>query len=319
MVISETTPPTKPTLKQRVLDKTRQFYRWLMTDDTTGNFASFLTQSLTDQQTGTPENPAQEFGTFVETEAWHIERAELLELLWGEGWHLPFGEHMTNVMVRSFGLNKEKSLLDLTGGLGAAACAIVDEFHPYVTALEADAELIAHGKAHIQRHGVGGRVSLAAYDPAHFVADKRYDGIIARELLYRLPDKASFVAQVAASLKDGAHVSWTDFVLIGDTGVAPALSAWLAHEPGASPLLLADVAPLWAVHGLEVRVSEDRTKSYADAIMHGLTHLRDTLQDKPVAAAARSAILAEAERWGHCVNAFGAGLRYYRFYANKRG
>lgn len=298
---------------QRAKDWVQRLHRWLVTEEAPSASPASQRQVPAAAPTHTNTAPA----TTAPVQA--LDTAALAHILWGEGWHLPLGEHMTTVMVRAFGLDSSMGVLDLTAGTGGAARKIASEYQTYVTGLESDPALVAAGQQLNSRHGLGKRATLALYDPLHFKAEKRYDGIIARELFFRIKSKKELVAQIAASLKPQGQISWTDLVMADGTPAA-ALTAWQAQEGAhCTPLLQADVAKLWSIHGLEVRVSEDRTSHYADAITLGLGKLMQHLQDAgDLTPASRRAVLAEVDRWARRMVAFGAGLRFYRFHALKR-
>lgn len=309
------TPKQKNRLLASLLEKISRVQQWLLTDP-----------DLAAEREAVPELPSTASPTPVATDsapaaqAWQTDAAGLDALLWGEGWTLPLGEHMTTVMVRAFGLNKEMSVLDLTGGSGAAAAMIVEAFGSYVTALEPDAALAARAAPLLKQRGVAHHATLEPYAPDKFQAKRRFDGIIARELFFRVADKPALVAEIAKSLKDHAHLSWTDLVLADDGVDEAALQPWLAVEAaGGRPLRLAEVEPLWTKNRVELRVSEDRTGHYLDAVQGALAQLVRGLRGQLVAPEAKQLILHQTEFWAQRVNACGHGLRFYRFYGTKRG
>lgn len=295
---------------QAARDWLQRLTRWLMTDD-----------ALAAEKTAAAAPPPQtkpEAAPAAAPEQRHLGDAELCEILWGTGWHLPLGDHMTTVMVRAFGLDSSMGVLDLSAGLGGAARKIAAEYQTYVTGLESAIGLVATGQILNSKHNLGKRATLSDYDPAQFKAEKRFDGIIARELIYRIKNKKDFVAQIAASLKPQGQVSWTDFV-VADGTPPTALDAWRTQEGSdCAPMQLGDVAKLWAIHGLEIRVSEDRTSHYADAITLGLGKLMQSLQGASLSAETRRRVLHEVDLWAQRMMAFSSGLRFYRFHALKR-
>ncbi|MBP7251962.1 MAG: class I SAM-dependent methyltransferase [Alphaproteobacteria bacterium] len=311
------TSAQKKSPAQAARDWIQRLHRWLMADEA-------LAAEKAAPPVRKPATPAPTLATTVAgAEPSNLAGSDLniialLNVLWGEGWHLPLGDHMTTVMVRAFGLDSSMGVLDLTAGLGGAARKIAAEYNTYVTGLEDNSELVMASAAFHARHNPGKRATLAAYDPGLFKAEKRYDGIIARELFFRIKNKKDFAAQVAASLKPQGQMSWTDLVVTDGTPPT-ALEAWCTHEgPQCNPMLLSDVPKLWSIHGLEVRVSEDRTGHYADAITLGLGKLMQSLQGENLSPESRRMVLHEVDRWAQRMVAFSAGLRFYRFHALKR-
>lgn len=303
-------------LLRLLLAKCRSAYEWLLTDDEWTAELATAAQPEVAVPSGLTTSavlPSTPTGA-----GWQPTTHELLALLWGEGWTLPLGEHMTTVMVRAFGLNKEMSLLDLTGGLGGSAAMVVEAFGSYVTALEPDAALAEHGTQNLRQRGVSHHATLMPYVPETFQAKRRYDGIIARDLFFRIADKPALIAEVAKSLKDHAHMSWTDLVLADDAADNAALQSWLQQETsGIKPLRLAEVEPLWKKHRVELRVSEDRTSHYCDAVQEALIKLMRELAMRPLTPAAKGMIMTQVEFWVRRVEALTHGLRFYRFYGTK--
>lgn len=295
----------------------RRLHDWLMEDETLTAASTPPTIAVPTAPPPSQKKPIPIQTTPTANGTWTITRPALAEMLWGEGWHLPLGEHITSVMVRSFGLTKEMAVLDLAAGLGGSGRQIVAEFDSYVTGFEADAERVAHGNAAL-RGALSRHLTLAHYVPTSFKAKQRYDGIIANELLYQIANKKAFVTEIAASLKDHGHISWTDLVLQDDQSDKMIIQNWLAVEPaGSQPLLLSDVVKLWKALGFDVRVSEDRTSHYIDAVTIGLTQLIRSLEKADIASDTKPIITKEIEFWARRMAAFSAGLRYYRFYAFK--
>jgi ubiquinone/menaquinone biosynthesis C-methylase UbiE len=252
-------------------------------------------------------------------DGWRVERPALLELIWGAGWHVPMGEPMMTVLVRAFGLTKEMSVLDLTAGVGGAARSIAKEFKTYVTGLEADADLAAHGAEESKRHGMARTATIKAYDPETFNPDRHYDCVIARELFYRVQDKPRFIKAVAASMKNYGQICWTDFLVEKKDMAHPAVAAWLKREGvGIAPMTLDEVTATWKGLRFDIRIAEDRTEKYTHGMLTSLADFTDFLKGKKIAAATKPLILNEIERCALRVEAMRHGLKLYRFYALRK-
>lgn len=250
---------------------------------------------------------------------WQTTRPELLETIWGKGWHLPLGVAMTDVLVRATGLTKEMSVLDLSAGLGGMARKIAEEYKTYVTGLEPDAALAGYATHESKRLKMTRTVSIAAYDPETYVPEKRYDCVLARELFFRIQDRPRFIKAVAASLKNYGQVSWTDFLAESDVCDHPAVAAWRAHELGGrAPMALQEVTDLWQTLNYDLRVAEDRTDKYMQGILSGLGGFVRFFQGRKIAETAKPVVLAEIELWARRAAALQRGVRLYRFYALKK-
>lgn len=251
-------------------------------------------------------------------EGWLVDRPALLEVMWGAGWHGPLGEAMTQVLVRAFGLTKEMSVLDLTAGTGGAARLVAAEFKTYVTGLEVDADLAAHGAAESKRHGMARTATIKAFDPETYEADRHYDCILGRELFYRVRDKQRFIRAVAASMKNYGQICWTDYLVEKKDLEKPAIAAWLAREGGGIPMALDEVNTIWQGLHFDLRIAEDRTEKYMHGALAGLAQFVKFLQGRKIAEPTKPLILNEIELWAYRLAAMKAGMKVYRFYALRK-
>ncbi|MEJ0062019.1 MAG: methyltransferase domain-containing protein [Alphaproteobacteria bacterium] len=249
---------------------------------------------------------------------WRTSRPELLERIWGAGWHLPLGKPLMEVMVAPFGLTKEMSVVDLSAGLGGMARRIAGEYKTYVTGLEPDPALAAYGAAQSLRQGMARNAPVDHYDPEIHEAERRYDCVLARELFFRIKDKPRFIGVVTGSLKSYGQVSWTDFIVEEPDLSLPAMEAWLGHEAGARPLSLNASQELWSGFGYDMRVSEDRTEAYKKDILQALARFVPFLKQQKLAEDVKPLIMGEIELWARRAAAFQAGMKFYRFYATKK-
>ncbi len=250
---------------------------------------------------------------------WTPNAIELLQEIWGKGWNVPMGDDMAGVLVRAVGLTKEMSVLDLSAGLGGTARKIHADYKTYVTGLEPDAELARLAGEESKLQKVSRTVSITHYDPESYEPTKRYDCIVARELFFRIKNKARFIRAVAESLKEYGQVSWTDFLVEANDMAKPEIAAWLAREDsGATPMSLKEVTDIWGKLGYDLRIAEDRSAKYKHAVLLGLNKFLNHLQKQKLGKAAKPGVLREIELWALRIAAMEQGMRFYRFCALKK-
>src|SRR5215468_8284890 len=87
-------------------------------------------------------------------DAWSKSRIKVAELIWGDGFNFPGSADHVVELVKPFGLNKEKSLLDLGCGLGGGTRAIAKEFGTYVEGMEHSPALAKAGMEMSEKAGL---------------------------------------------------------------------------------------------------------------------------------------------------------------------
>jgi len=253
-------------------------------------------------------------------DTWQQDRPHILEALWGKGHVLPGGDELIDMLTLPLGTNKEISAIDFSAGMGAIGRRLGSKLQTYVTGFETDAEIAAYGQAALTEDNLARYATVETYDPAKYEVDKHYDCILARELFYRVQDKAKFFKLVRESLKENpkpyGQMVFTDFILEAKASMNPAVVAWLAHETEAKPISLLEMTKLWKKHYFDIRVKEDLTEMYVHEIKTGLFNFVMFLKDqKKLSPEAKRIVAKEIELWAYREAALENGLKFYRFYA----
>lgn len=246
---------------------------------------------------------------------WRAAPGEIAEKMWGEGQALPAGNILLEAMIAPLGLSKATNVIDLSVGLGGSMrklIPLVNQIRGYDT----DAVFIERCKELSIKAGKSKQTQVEVLTPAEFTMPAIVDAVLARELFYRLPDKAKFLALAAAGVKINGHLAFTDYIVNPEHKAQPAIASWMAQEPGAAPVGLVEMAELLAKAGFEVRVSDDITAMYKTEVMKGLKNLALALgkAGKPDSET-KKAILREMEVWIHRLGAMEQGMKIYRFHA----
>lgn len=207
---------------------------------------------------------AQQTATAVAPDLPDALREDIIQYMWGAGWHVPEGEVLTTVMTKPSALRKEMSVLDLSAGLGVAGRMLVAAYKNYVDGMEPDGDLAKAGMELSLAKGMGKTALVVAYDLQNFTATKRhYDAIIMREIFFRIANKSKFTLALKACFNTGGQMSWTDYCLNDADRSQPVIAAWLARDPHQPQPLGFDAAlKFWDKAGYDVRISEERTAEY---------------------------------------------------------
>jgi cyclopropane fatty-acyl-phospholipid synthase-like methyltransferase len=246
---------------------------------------------------------------------WRALPGEISEKLWGRGYVTPGDKELTDRLVHPLGVNKDMSLLDLSAGLGGRLRKTTQDFGIYISGFEPDAEIAARGMELSVQAGLGKKAIIVPYDPMKLVLTRAYDCVIARETIYRVPDKEVFVRAIVAGCKPKAQVSFTDYIVNGEDREKPAIKAWQEFEVGSNPPSLVEMAELWAKAGMNIRVHEDLTDYYKKEVMQGLARFAKFMNSgvRPDAAT-KKAINKRITTWAHRMAAMEQGMKFYRFY-----
>ena len=261
---------------------------------------------------------AEQRATPAAAKEWHAEPGEISEKMWGAGYVTPGDAVVTEMLIQPLGLNKNMSVLDLSAGLGGRLRQTTEKFGVYITGLEPDPQIAARGMALSIKAGKGKHAAIAAYDPANFSVDRRYDCIIARETFYRVANRHQFLEALGTCTKSGAQVSFTDYVVNPEDREKPAIAEWIKSEPGSNPVGLVEIAQEWAKVGFNLRVHDDQTAYYKAEVLAGLKRLAVFLARNPKPdAETKSGLRRRLNSWMLRLGAMEQGMKFYRFYGTK--
>lgn len=249
-----------------------------------------------------------------------VSRVDLIQRMWGDGFSIPGNSEYVLSLAKSLLLDQEKSVLDLTSGLGGFDRALAATYKTYVTGLERDKELAAAGNAISARTGFSRHAPITHYDPEKFDYTKRVDTIIAREMLYTIKNKGGFVAKLTNALKPKGHLLLTDLTCDNPEVInRPPVSLWIEAEPyGVNLISAKDMVMLLDGQGFDVRVNEDMSKAYSRQIVIGFANLSRYLQNKKFSSASKELLRKEVELWARRYAVLETGIKKTRFYAIKR-
>jgi len=246
---------------------------------------------------------------------WHALPGEISEKMWGPLCVTPGDIDITEKLIMPLGLSKDMSVLDLSAGLGGRLRKTHSVFGVYIDGMEPDPDIAARGMEMSRLSGHGKHVAIRQYDPNNLTSTRTYDCAIARETIYRVPDKERFIKSIAACCKTKSQISFTDYVVDPEMHGRPAILAWQAYESGSNPPSLVEMAEMWAKQGFTLRVHDDQTDYYKKEIIAGMGRLAGFLaSDVKPAPLTKKAINKRITTWAHRMAALQAGMKFYRFY-----
>jgi SAM-dependent methyltransferase len=267
------------------------------------------------------ELPQAETGPVVAPLAdWETPRTRIAQLVWGAGFDKPGGPPHVMELIKPFGLDPSKSMMDFGTGLGGAARMISKECDVWVTAYEGDPELSRAAKQLSIIAGLDRKADIQRYVANEFdLSPNSFDCILSHEALHLFESKYDILASLQKGLKSRGQLSMTDFVL--GQGIAPNDSRLRAFQ--ATPL------DLWRPDqyeqrlgevNLDLRITEDITDNYRKMILQGWMNFAQGDQTTFATAKAHpGAVIAELNLWTKRLEALEKGLlRVVRFYAIKK-
>ncbi|MCW5730684.1 MAG: methyltransferase domain-containing protein [Alphaproteobacteria bacterium] len=266
------------------------------------------------------EAPPQEKPPLV-LKGWSGDRIGLVQQIFGEGMTGPFDEEIVRQMIDPLCLDEKMTVVELGAGLGGLARFVARHTGAYVTALEPDATLAARGAELSTRLGMAKKAAVVhAPKDAYEVRQRTVDAVVSKEALFNVENKKQLLHLVRKSMKPGAQIIFTDFMLEGDP-TGPEILVWQAHEPVPPHLMRPEEyrAELEKL-AFEVRVFDDITGDYLAALTRAFGGFAESLRQASPEDERRRLGLLEAEHWNRRARLLGSGqVRVHRVYARLSG
>ena len=254
-------------------------------------------------------------------EVWTPERVKIAERIWGAGYVFPGGNEQTLKLIKPLGLNPKVTFADLNAGTGGAARAVCEAFGIWVTAMEPNDVLAAHGMDESNMAGLGKKASVIAYDPESAeLRPNSFDSVFVQELFFTIVNKRHLITEISKSLKKGGQLLFTDYLLAKTGNIEEATQNWMSHEP---------IRPeMWSIkqmheyvekQGLEIRIEDDMTQEMCGLILRGWRRALPNFRPGHFEPELGHALLAEAELWARRLTVLLSGdVRVYRIHAFKK-
>lgn len=267
-----------------------------------------------------PDKPVEVEAPEEPRDIWTPARIKISERVWGAGYISPGGtEHIMN-LIKPLALNPKMSVADINAGLGGAGRAIAEVFGMWVTAMEPNDVVAAHGMEESTMAGMGKKVPVVCYDPESFeLRPNGFDCIFAKELFYTVVNKRHLFASIVKALKKQGQLLFTDYVLARTDHMEEATQNWAAHEPKRPEMWsIKQTRDYLEKQGLDIRIEDDMTDSMCTLILHAWGEALGNFRPGHFEPELGEALLAEAELWARRLAVLQSGdVRVYRVHAIK--
>ena len=226
-------------------------------------------------------------------------KAEILQVLWGEGYALPGGAQFTQKLIQDIKLADGERCLDIGAGLGGDACTLAQQHKVVIEAFETDAELIENTRAIVTKAGLKDAVILSEGDATtNPFAEQAYAAIFARENLLTQPDRKKLMANIVPSLRPEGSIVITDFMLADRSDGNEAVEAWRESEPVTPvPYTLDEYSELLTENSLAVGECNDLSEDYIKFIHEGWKRLHSFLQTAKLSPETATMLMNEGSMW----------------------
>lgn len=248
---------------------------------------------------------------------WSADRLDIAEKVWGEGYLSPGGQTYLPILVKPFGLNETMSVIDIGCGLGGSGRFMAKQYGAYVTGYEENERLREEGTRRSEAAGLARKATLLPFTREKPMFEKRFDAVLAKDILYTVQDKDAFLEAVKGVCKPRAPVLFTDYCLSHSGTVGQAVTSWKKMEETRPWLIsIGEEAALFAKHGFDLRIKEDITDTYRKLILTAWDTFAHVIPKGKPDSDTEAAIFDEAETWLRRIAAMNTGdLRVYRLFA----
>jgi SAM-dependent methyltransferase len=282
-----------------------------------GSFSRLLAEASSEELT--PEEAPEEASEEKTTGGhWRADRIQVMQKIWGEGYVTPGGDAFFDLLTKPLECTANKSVLDLSAGLGGGARFLATKYKAIVTGFEVDPVMAKRGTMMSIAAGKAKMAGVCAYDPEKFATAKKYDCVVARELFYRVIGKARFFRTISESMVPQGRIVFSDYLLDSGAHEKPDIAAWLAARRKASPFSFREMLEAWQGAGIEIQENKDETDRIMREIMRSLAAFTLFLSTHKPDSVTKIYVLKEIELWARQAAAMKAGLRLFRFSGQKK-
>lgn len=238
------------------------------------------------------------------------DQVKICEGVYGENCLLPGGAGRTLFICEPFRLTEDMNVLDMNAGLGGPGEAIAKKHGCSVSFMEPNAEIAQTAAKRMSARAFADRVQILGYDAdALKMPNKKFDRVIAREMMFKIADKAAFLDKTQANMRAGGQIVITDLAL--DDNANPesaALKMWRETEGSQiHPLTVTEYRNLLKDVNMEIHGFDDDTLQYAQSIRRAWAEYVSTMHERETSSEFQQHVLCEAEYWHSRLRAFEAG------------
>ncbi|MFD2204190.1 class I SAM-dependent methyltransferase [Kiloniella antarctica] len=264
-----------------------------------------------------PMPVVKEHDVRADTHKWEDLRIQLLQDVWGAGNSTPGDAEYIEELIKPFGLDPSKTVLDIGSGLGGVGRAMSEKFGVWVTCMEREHGMVEAGMEISTMAGMAKKAPVLTFDPEKFeFKPKSYDCIFSKESLYTILNKEQFFKDTCRALKDGGQFLFTDFVAAEDPD-EKVLAAFKEGEDGPVQIWSKlEYEKGFTTGNVQSRIFEDMTDRYLAMVKSGWSDYLSAIKERGSDKDMEEVLVAELELWARRTHAMESGaVRLYRFLA----
>ncbi|MEM7170903.1 MAG: methyltransferase domain-containing protein [Pseudomonadota bacterium] len=196
-----------------------------------------------------------------------LDKVALIQAIWGDGMTGPGDKDYIANLVKPMGLDPSMTILDLGAGLGGPTRIMAEHFGPWVNGLELDKDFAEAGMALSEKAGLAKKASVAVVDlDKHEFRPGAVDGVLSKELLFKIKDKEALIKKIAVHLKDRGRLLMTDY--IRPAGVSEDdIAEWIAADPEDPEIWTSEqYEAAFNQNNMDLRIHEDVTQEHIDLV-----------------------------------------------------
>jgi SAM-dependent methyltransferase len=241
-----------------------------------------------------------------------LDRVQLAEWLWGDGFVRPDSAEDAIDLVRPFNLERSSRLLEISPGLGGAAFAVWRQFGCRITGLERDPDMI---KRSANTVGRAPDISMKLLGMPLKLSGPRSDHVYGRFAMHDMPDREKFLDSIGSVLKPGGHIALVEYIAAQPN--SPHLKAWTRQQKRPSdPWTIEKWRQVLGSLGFDLRIEEDISDPHRKMILARWAQLLESNRFTGRKKRQLAPLVDEAERWMLEAAAITAGaLQVTRLYA----
>jgi len=253
------------------------------------------------------------------TPGWPSERILVTEAFFGPGFTTVGGKDFALELLKTLGVTKETSVIQLGSALGGMLRLLATEFGVWSLGYEPNAELAAAANERSEAAKLGKQARTVCRPLSDIDRKPRVDCIFAKEAFYLHQDKKALFRAIDETLKPRGLFAFTDYVLPSPGHDSPLLKAWRASEKDKPYLIdIGEWTQLLTGKGYTVSICRDITKEYMRDMVKDFEGFARHLKDAGVDRTLKRWILAECEKWLVRFACFERGeIKVYRVLALK--
>ncbi|MCC9622630.1 methyltransferase domain-containing protein [Thalassospira sp. MA62] len=248
---------------------------------------------------------------------WPPDRIRLYDKLFDHGIMIPGGHEYALELAKPLALDETLSCLEIGARLGGVARLLADKLGVWVTALEADSELALLGMDRSVHSGVQKKVPVQSFDPLAPELRKSYFNVVySFGELYKIPEKKTFLAEVAQTLREHGQILFTDYVLTRDLE-PDELADWARLEgEEIYPWTSQEYKSRLSALKFDIRIAKDESETHLHHIKMAWMTLLSEMQKEGADPDMVDFMVPEMEMWMNRVKMLENGVMgFYRFYA----